>query len=208
MLNGWAITPRASGYNFWGCWGVHGPQNTPILWQCIIARSALRAINTLNPPKKYIRKLRGLLPIHLTRRCGAQGLMWGTRGPFLPAAAMVVTVVMPVVFCAKATEKQNKNTKISCFLPKSLFNNIYCKTYCNSYTANCAWPSPSCGVARARTTFVQWTPAYWVSPENSYDCENNSHIVLRPKCRNIREREKRLSTSYLELLIILDFWLF
>jgi hypothetical protein len=34
--------------------------------------------------------------------------------------AMVVAVVMPVVFCAKATEKQNKNTKISCLLPTSL----------------------------------------------------------------------------------------
>jgi hypothetical protein len=47
--------------------------------------------------------------------------MWGARGPFPPAAAMVVAVVMPVVFCAKATEKQNKNTKISCLLQKSLF---------------------------------------------------------------------------------------
>jgi hypothetical protein len=35
---------------------------------------------------------------------GAQGLMWGARGPFPPAAAMVVAVVMPVVFHAKATE--------------------------------------------------------------------------------------------------------
>jgi hypothetical protein len=32
--------------------------------------------------------------------------MWGTRGPFLLAAAMVVAVVTPVVFCAKATEKK------------------------------------------------------------------------------------------------------
>jgi hypothetical protein len=46
--------------------------------------------------------------------------MWGARGPFPPAAAMVVAVVTPVVFCAKATEKQNKNTKVSCLLPKSL----------------------------------------------------------------------------------------
>ncbi len=118
--NGWVITPRASEYNFGGCWGVHGPQNTPTLWRCIITGSALRAINTLNPPKKYIRKLGGLSPIHLTRRCGAQGLIRGARGPFPPAAAMVVAVGMPVVFCAKATEKQNKNTKISCLLPKSL----------------------------------------------------------------------------------------
>ncbi len=30
--------------------------------------------------------------------------MWGARGPFPPAAAMVVAVVTPVVFCAKTTE--------------------------------------------------------------------------------------------------------
>jgi hypothetical protein len=41
---------------------------------------------------------------------GAQGLMWGARKPFPPAAAMVVAVVMHVVFCAKATEIQ-KNAK-------------------------------------------------------------------------------------------------
>jgi hypothetical protein len=52
-------------------------------------RSVLRAINTLNSPKNYIRLLGGLLPINLTRRHGAQGLMWGNRGPFSPAAAMV-----------------------------------------------------------------------------------------------------------------------
>jgi hypothetical protein len=51
--------------------------------------SVLRAINTLNSPKKYICLLGGLSPIHSTRRHGAQGLMWGARGPFSPAAAMV-----------------------------------------------------------------------------------------------------------------------
>jgi hypothetical protein len=52
-------------------------------------RSVFRAINTLNSPKKYTRLLRRLLPIHLMDWHGAQGLMWGARGPFLPAAAMV-----------------------------------------------------------------------------------------------------------------------
>ena len=52
-------------------------------------RSTLRAINTLNPPKEYIHKLGGLSPIHSTHLCGAQGLMWGARGPFPPASAMV-----------------------------------------------------------------------------------------------------------------------
>jgi hypothetical protein len=115
-------------------------------------RNALRAINTLNPSKEYIRKLGGLLPIHSMHRCRARGLMWGARGPFLPAAAMVVAVVTPVVFCATATEKIDKNTKISQWLTKSLFITItiYCKTYCNSYIANnsvararvVAWPEP------------------------------------------------------------------
>ncbi len=52
-------------------------------------RSVLRAINTLNSPKNYICLLGGLLPINSTCRRRAQGLMWGTRGPFPPAAAMV-----------------------------------------------------------------------------------------------------------------------
>jgi hypothetical protein len=41
---------------------------------------------------------------------------------------MVVAVVMPVVFCAKATEKRNKNTKISWWLPKKIFITTCYKT--------------------------------------------------------------------------------
>jgi hypothetical protein len=51
--------------------------------------SDLRAIHTINTPKNYIHLLGGLSPIHSTCRHGMQGLMWGTRGPFPPAAAMV-----------------------------------------------------------------------------------------------------------------------
>ena len=56
--------------------------------------------------------------------------MWGARGPFPPAAARVVAVVMPVVFCAKATEKCNENTKTSFLLTIFLLITICCKTYC------------------------------------------------------------------------------
>ncbi len=124
---------------------MYGPQNTPMLWRFIIAGTIerlLRAINTLNPPEEYIRKLGGLLPIHSTRRRGAQGLMWGARGPFPPAAAMVVAVVTPVVFCAKATEKRNKNTKISWWLPKSLCITIYVKHIVIRTSLIVAWPEP------------------------------------------------------------------
>jgi hypothetical protein len=41
--------------------------------------------------------LGGLSPIHSTRRRGAKGLVWGARGPFLPAAAMVGYGVVMVV---------------------------------------------------------------------------------------------------------------
>jgi hypothetical protein len=51
--------------------------------------SVLRAISTLNSPKNYIRLLGGLSLIHSTHWCGVQGLMWGTRGPSQPVAAMV-----------------------------------------------------------------------------------------------------------------------
>ena len=76
--------------------------------------------------------------------------MWGARGPFLPAAAMVVAVVTPVVFCAKATQKFNKNTKISCLKAKIILIILYCKTYYNSRIADCSvdraqvggWPEP------------------------------------------------------------------
>jgi hypothetical protein len=55
--------------------------------------------------------------------------MWGARGPFPSAAAMVVAVVMPVVLCNKATENFNKNTKFSCLYTMFACITIYCKTY-------------------------------------------------------------------------------
>jgi hypothetical protein len=132
--------------------GVYGPQNTPMLWRFIIAgtKECFEGHKHPQPPKKYIRKLGRLSSIYSKHWRGAQGLMWGARGPFPPAVAMVVAVVTPVVFCAKDTGKRNKNNKISLWLPKSLFITMYCKTYCNSYIANCsmvraqvvAWPEP------------------------------------------------------------------
>jgi hypothetical protein len=44
---------------------------------------------TPQQPQKLYSLVWGLLPIHLTRRRGAKGLVWGARGAFLLAAAMV-----------------------------------------------------------------------------------------------------------------------
>ncbi len=40
---------------------------------------------------------------------GAQGLMWGARGPLPPAAAMFVVVVMPVVFVLRLLKNAIKH---------------------------------------------------------------------------------------------------
>jgi hypothetical protein len=96
--------------------GVYGPQNTPMLWHFIIAGAKEHFEGHTHPQQaqKYIRKLGGPSSIYLKHWRRAQGFMWGPRGAFLPVAAMVVAVVMPVVFCAKATEKCNQNANISC----------------------------------------------------------------------------------------------
>jgi hypothetical protein len=50
--------------------------------------------------------------------------MYASNGQHQPTQMALVT---PVVFCAKATEKRNKNTKISWWLPKKTFITI-CRT--------------------------------------------------------------------------------
>jgi hypothetical protein len=54
------------------------------------------------------------LPLEALARSKRPCELGGTSGPFPPAVAMVVAVVTPDVFCAKATEKCNKNTKLIC----------------------------------------------------------------------------------------------
>jgi hypothetical protein len=126
-------------------------------------KSTLRATNTLNPPKEYIRKLGGLSPIPSTHWRGAQGLMWGARGPFLPAAAMVVAVVTPVVFCAKATEKRNKNTKISWWLPKSLLLYVI-KHIVIHISLIVAWPEPKLWHGRSPNHYGPMEPGILGTP--------------------------------------------
>jgi hypothetical protein len=105
--------------------------------------------------------------------------MWGARGPFPPAAAMAVAVVTPVVFCAKATEKFNKHTKISCLLKIILFIIISCKTYCNSYIANNS-------VAQARVVA-------WLEPEPLWSMDPSILGIAR-KLLSLQEQ----LTDYIE----------
>ncbi len=55
---------------------------------------------------------------------------------------MVVAVVMPVVFCAKATKKRNKNTKISWWLPKVYLLLYVIKHIVIHISLIVAWPKP------------------------------------------------------------------
>ncbi len=82
------MTPELADVFFRGVEGVYGPQSASGDDASPQNRSVLRAMHTPTAPK-IIRLLGGLSPIHLTRRRGAKGLVWGARGPFPPAAAMV-----------------------------------------------------------------------------------------------------------------------
>jgi hypothetical protein len=69
-------------------------------------------MHILNNPKKNIRLLGGLSPIHSKCQRGAQGLMWGARWPFLLAVAMVVAVMTPIVFVLRLLKKAIKTQKL------------------------------------------------------------------------------------------------
>ena len=60
----------------------------------LIAPQSLCVIDPLNPSKKRIGLLGGSSSINPTQRHGTKGLMWGARGQFPPAAAMVVMFVL------------------------------------------------------------------------------------------------------------------
>jgi hypothetical protein len=121
--------------------------NTSLLEQ----RGTLRAIHTLNNPKNYTPLLGELSAIHLARWRGAQGLMWGARGPFPPTAAMVVAVVMPVAFVLRLLKSAIKTLKLVVCKQLYQFFTMYCKTYYNSRNAKSS-------VAGAQTSLVQWNP--------------------------------------------------
>jgi hypothetical protein len=108
-----------------------------MLWRFIIAgtKECFEGHKHPQPPPKNTSASLGVVahPFDATARA---------RGPFLLAVAMVVAVVMPVVFYAKATEKRNKNTKISWWLPKSLFITIYVKHIVIHTWLIVAWPEP------------------------------------------------------------------
>jgi hypothetical protein len=79
---------------------------------------------------------------------------------------MVVAVVMPVVFCAKATDKEIKTLKLVGGYQKVNFITICYKTYCNSYIANSS-------VARAQVVA-------WLEPEPIWS-NGPQHIGYRLK---------------------------
>jgi hypothetical protein len=84
--------------------------------------------------------------------------MWGARGPFPPAAAMVVAVVMPVVFCNKANESFNENTKTSCLSSIFLCITIYCKHIIIHVSLIVAWTEPELYGGRSLNHFGPMDP--------------------------------------------------
>jgi hypothetical protein len=71
---------------------------------------------------------------------------------------MVVAVVTPVVFCAKATEKCNENTKTSFLLTIFLLITICCKTFVVHVPLIAAWPEPELYPVRSPNHFGPMDP--------------------------------------------------
>ncbi len=101
--------------------GVYGPQNTPMLWQCIFAGTKEHfEFNTHPQPPPHLNtstSLEGCCPsiwcVGVERKASFEA-----QGAFLPAAAMIVVVVTRIVFCAEPTEilKNAKTLKlVVCF---------------------------------------------------------------------------------------------
>ncbi len=83
--------PKIVDVVFWGVEGVYAPQSTPLFQQWCIATTLQCFEGHAHPqqPQKLYPHAWGVVAHLLDHRSGAKGLMWGTRGPYSPAAAMV-----------------------------------------------------------------------------------------------------------------------
>ncbi len=177
VSNGWAKNPEQADIVLGGVEGVYGPQDTPMLPQCIITITWECFEGHTHPqhPPKLHSLAWGLLTIHSTHWRRAQGLMWGTGGLFLPAAAMVVAVVTPVVLVLRLLKNAIKTLKLV-VCEQCLYLILYTvkhKHIATHVTLIVAWPEPE-------SLRSNGTPAYWVSPESSCHGKDYQHIVLRP----------------------------
>ena len=85
-----------------------------MLWRFIIAgtKEHFEGHKHPQPPQRIHLQAWGVVAHHLTHQHGVQGLMWGARGPFPLAAAMVVAVVTPVLFVLRLLKKEIKTLKL------------------------------------------------------------------------------------------------
>jgi hypothetical protein len=127
--------------------------------------------------------------------------MWGARGPLLPAAAMVVVVVTPVVFVLRPLKNAIKTLKLI-VCKKSLYLLLYIVKHIAIHIMLIVeWPEP-------KPLWSNVTPAYCVLPASS-KCHQDCCVIINwQQRRNKLNREKSLLALYLGLLITLDFLLF
>jgi hypothetical protein len=92
--------------------------------------------------------------------------MWGARGLFLLAAAMVVEVVTPVVFALRLLKNAMKKLKLV-VCKQCLYLLLYLVKHNKIHiTLIVAWPEP-------KTLWSNGTLAYWVSLESSCHGKNS-----------------------------------
>jgi hypothetical protein len=103
-------------------------------------------------------------------RYGAQGLMWGARGPFFPAAAMVVAVVTPVVIVLGLL-KITKKTLLLVVYKQCLYLLLCIVKHITTHVMLIVvWPKPE-------PLWANGTLTYWVWPE-SFKHHQDGHIII------------------------------
>ncbi len=93
--------------------------------------------------------------------------MWGARGPFPPAVAMVVVVVMPVVFVLWLLKINSIKKLILVACKLILHYLLYIIKHIKIHVMLILlWPEP-------KPLWSNGTPAYWVLQESSFHGKNN-----------------------------------
>jgi hypothetical protein len=103
--------------------------------------------------------------------------MWGARGPFPLAAAMVAAHVMPVVFVQRLLKNAIKTLKL--VVSKLILYLLLCivKHIAIHVMLIVAWLEPE-------PLWSNVTPAYWVLPE-SFKSHQYGHVIMNwLHCRN------------------------
>jgi hypothetical protein len=155
--------------------GVYGPQNTPMLWRCIIAgtKERFEGHKHPQPPHKIHPQAWGAVTHPF------KALAWSATRPHVGRLGAISAggghgcgSCDASCVLSKATEKSNEITKTSFLLTIIISITICCKTYCSSHTANCS-------VARAQVGAQPEPEPLWSNGPRLIGYRRKALVIVR-----------------------------